>query len=56
MPVDISQLVADAGSGDIDAQLQLADLYESGFGVSVDLAQRTRRQAATDLRNRQQRA
>ena len=39
MPVDISQLVSDAGSGDIDVQLQLADLYESGIGVPVDLAQ-----------------
>lgn len=39
MSIDLSQLISDAGSGDLDAQLQLADLYESGFGVSVDLAQ-----------------
>jgi len=39
MPIDISQLISEASSGNIDAQLQLADLYESGFGVPVDFAQ-----------------
>lgn len=41
MPADISQLTSDANSGDLEAQIQLADLYESGFGVSVDLDQAT---------------
>ncbi|MEE8233476.1 MAG: hypothetical protein V3R41_02205, partial [Gammaproteobacteria bacterium] len=39
MPLDISQLISEAGTGDHDAQLQLADLYESGFGLPVDFGQ-----------------
>ncbi len=39
MLADISKLISDASPGDIEAQIQLADLYESGFDVSVDLDQ-----------------
>ena len=34
MSVQLSALTDDANAGDVDAQLQLADLYENGTGSS----------------------
>ena len=39
MSSEISALTKDANAGDIEAQIQLADLYEQGFGVSLDHGQ-----------------
>lgn len=39
MSTGVSALTNDANAGDIDAQLQLAELYEQGFGVSLDHGQ-----------------
>jgi uncharacterized protein len=39
MPVDISNLTKEANAGDVDVQLQLAEMYETGFGVPTDRGQ-----------------
>ena len=39
MNVQLSVLTSDANAGDVDAQLQLADLYENGIGVPLNPGQ-----------------
>ena len=39
MSLEISTLTKEASAGDIEAQLQLAELYETGFGVPTDRGQ-----------------
>ena len=39
MAIDVATLTAEASSGDTESQLQLADMYENGFGVPLDYGQ-----------------
>ena len=39
MSADLSRLTSEAEGGDPEAQLQLAELYDSGFGISADRGQ-----------------
>ena len=39
MSIDIASMTKDANAGDLEVQLQLAEMYETGFGVPIDRGQ-----------------